>query len=479
MDSLAIAAVAAGSYMLWLGIERAKVDAARARIPVRVVVTGTRGKSSLTRLIAAGLRGGGLKVWAKATGSAAEIIAPDGSEKPVKRRGASSILEQAELLRRAAADGAGAIVFEAMSTMPETQRVEGSCILRPTLLAITNARLDHLRGAVQTRDDMAAMLMLSAVPGTRIFVPREELLAPMAEAAAALDAELRPLAPPETGEGTDSECASSAPQGGRPDSVLFDTSLGYPEFEVNLRLALAVCAELGVPREKALAGMKTVKPDVGRFRASRFALASGLRVLAASGFAANDPTSTFSVFAAAKAEFNPEGPRVWLLNVRKDRGERSLQWIDALPRLAGATRKPSEQPSAPHGKKESSAEPSAAAAAPADGGRPDCDAVLVIGDSAQGRAVAAQLRKRGLRAEFFAGGEAAPITEAAAQLGLAVLQNSACGCDMAAARNTAGRGSGDNIQGQDRRSEIFIFGMGNIAGPGKLLVDYWEKEGTE
>jgi len=469
VDSLAIAALAAGSYTLWLWLERTRIDRARSRIPSRVAVTGTRGKSSVTRLIAAGLRGGGIRVWAKATGSAAELIGPDGREEAVKRRGSSSILEQGRLIRAAAADRAAAIVFEAMSTMPETQRTEGRCILRPTILVITNARLDHLRGAVQSREDMAAMLMLSAVPGTKVFVPEEELLPVMREAARAAGAELLPVARAAPAPG------AAAPQpglaGGTPLSAseaqaVFDGSLGYPEFEVNLRLALAVCAALGVPEESALAGMRTVRPDVGRFRASRFVLASGQRVLAASGFAANDPSSTLAVFAAAEAELGPEGPRIWLFNVRRDRGERSLQWIETLPGLGAA-----------------------------------CDAVLVIGDGAQGRAVAARLKKRGLRAEFCGSGDAASITGAAARLGEAVLRESRTGglgaaggpsaagpADSAAAKASArteasaavpaGQAS-SAAASSEKASEIFIFGMGNIAGPGKPLVDYWEKEGAK
>lgn len=41
-------------------------------IPIRVHVNGTRGKSSVTRLIAAGLRAGGRKTVAKITGHSAQ-----------------------------------------------------------------------------------------------------------------------------------------------------------------------------------------------------------------------------------------------------------------------------------------------------------------------------------------------------------------------------------------------------------------------
>ena len=41
-------------------------------IPLRIHVNGTRGKSSVTRLIAAGLREGGMRTFAKTTGTAQE-----------------------------------------------------------------------------------------------------------------------------------------------------------------------------------------------------------------------------------------------------------------------------------------------------------------------------------------------------------------------------------------------------------------------
>ncbi|MFP3354378.1 poly-gamma-glutamate synthase PgsB, partial [Pseudoalteromonas sp. SIMBA_153] len=55
------------------------------KIPVRVHVNGTRGKTSVTRLIAAGLRSGGKRICAKTTGSAAAITDPDGREFPIYR----------------------------------------------------------------------------------------------------------------------------------------------------------------------------------------------------------------------------------------------------------------------------------------------------------------------------------------------------------------------------------------------------------
>jgi UDP-N-acetylmuramyl tripeptide synthase len=52
-------------------------------IPIRIHVNGTRGKSSVARLIAGGLRAGGIATCAKTTGTEAAMILPDGSEYPI------------------------------------------------------------------------------------------------------------------------------------------------------------------------------------------------------------------------------------------------------------------------------------------------------------------------------------------------------------------------------------------------------------
>ena len=74
------------SLLTFLGVlEMARHLWYRRRIPIRIHVNGSRGKSSVTRLIAAGLRAGGLRTVAKTTGSAAAVIHADGSETPVRR----------------------------------------------------------------------------------------------------------------------------------------------------------------------------------------------------------------------------------------------------------------------------------------------------------------------------------------------------------------------------------------------------------
>ncbi|HHH10625.1 MAG TPA: poly-gamma-glutamate synthase PgsB, partial [Sorangium sp.] len=87
-------------------------------IGTRIHVNGTRGKSSVTRLIAAGLRRGNMQTCAKTTGTLARFIAPDGRELPLYRPRGANIIEQRRVVSLAAQLGAEALVLECMALQP-------------------------------------------------------------------------------------------------------------------------------------------------------------------------------------------------------------------------------------------------------------------------------------------------------------------------------------------------------------------------
>ncbi|MGD8869549.1 MAG: Mur ligase family protein, partial [Gemmatimonadales bacterium] len=154
--------------------ERARLDRRRRVIPVLISVTGTRGKSSVTRQLAAVLRESGRRVLAKTTGSEAALILPDGSEQQIRRRGLPSIIEQKDVVRLAAHLRVDAAVVEVMSIHPENHLVETHRILQPDLVLVTNFRVDHTAAVGETREAVAAALALDVPPGARAFVPQSE-----------------------------------------------------------------------------------------------------------------------------------------------------------------------------------------------------------------------------------------------------------------------------------------------------------------
>src|ERR1700722_13098495 len=107
---LAIALVALAGCAIWLGVAAWRHRGNLRAVPVRIHVAGTRGKSTTTRLIAAGLRAGGRRVVAKTTGTEPRLILPDGHEEPIRRRGPASVREQMRFFAQAARCGADTAV---------------------------------------------------------------------------------------------------------------------------------------------------------------------------------------------------------------------------------------------------------------------------------------------------------------------------------------------------------------------------------
>ncbi|MBE0461631.1 MAG: poly-gamma-glutamate synthase PgsB, partial [Candidatus Aminicenantes bacterium] len=144
MRGLVFSVLCAGIYILYLVVEYHIVTYRARRIPIRIGITGTRGKSSVTRLIASVLREAGFSVLAKTTGSIPVIILPNGQEKEIKRRGVPSILEDKKILKAGAKLGVQVLVSELMGIHPERVHVESTRMLRPHIIVITNVRLDHM-----------------------------------------------------------------------------------------------------------------------------------------------------------------------------------------------------------------------------------------------------------------------------------------------------------------------------------------------
>jgi len=300
------------AYLLW---ERISLDAYRRRIPLRVAVAGTRGKSSVARLIAAGLRGSGRRVVARTTGSRPVVILPDGSEREIERPGPPSVLEGKKLLRLARDLQADTLVVELMSISPEYLAVESGRLFKPSILAVTNVRLDHPEAMGRTKEEIAGSLAAAIPRRATVFIPGGEWRPVFRHRAAVALARLVKVRPPQKKR----EC--SAPQARR----LCD----FPE---NMALALTVTQACGVREAAARRAMAQASSDRGALRAWKIRIGRGPGLwTCVSAFAANEPESTFVILAKLKkAGFLKTRPRLALLNLRADRPDRSQQWLAAV-----------------------------------------------------------------------------------------------------------------------------------------------------
>jgi poly-gamma-glutamate synthase PgsB/CapB len=300
------------AYLVW---ERIALDRARRRIPLLIAVTGTRGKSTVARLLASILKEDGRRVMAKTTGSQAMILLPDGGRIELDRSVTPSILEQKQLVHKAARLRADCLIAEVMSIRPENHYIECHHILRPNLVAITNVRRDHTESMGETEDQIASVLSLDIYEHSRVFLPAKEDRVPFQAVAQRCGATLIPV-----------EARSSEP------ILQSEPELGRLEFADNFDLVYAIAVHLGIRRQHIIEGIRRAQHDIGRLRVWRYRHADPERaVYLVNAFAANDPESTFQVLAKVM-DLLPAaaGNVVGILNLRADRLPRTVQWISVL-----------------------------------------------------------------------------------------------------------------------------------------------------
>ena len=129
--------------LIYLALEKVLYRRRLRRIPLRIHVNGTRGKTTVTCLTAELLRRAGIRTLAKTTGDHPVLILPDGRSIPLRRRGPARIHEQMRVVRRAAREGAQAVVLECMALAPQLQEVSEQAMVRSSIGVITNVRPDH------------------------------------------------------------------------------------------------------------------------------------------------------------------------------------------------------------------------------------------------------------------------------------------------------------------------------------------------
>lgn len=290
--------VLSGLWLIYLLIEAHRAKRARAKIKHVVHVNGTRGKSSVSRLIEAGLRGGGLRVFCKTTGTDPMTIDVDGRQALLRRRGKANIKEQISILRQAASQDAQILVVECMAVQPELQRAAQHDILKANIGVITNVRRDHTDVMGETLSDIASALSNTVPKNGVLFTAERKHTQELSQRAQALGTIFQ----------------SVVPDGSEPP---FD-------FAENIALALAVCRYLGVERETALRGMeKHYHRDPYALSLHRWG-----EILLIGGFSINDVQSTCFVWEKmAKKHGLDDQKRILLINNRPDRGSRTEDMV--------------------------------------------------------------------------------------------------------------------------------------------------------
>ena len=297
-----ITIVLAVGYFDYLIIESIRNKRIRNRFKYVIHVNGIRGKSTTTRLIDAGLRKCGFKVFSKTTGTVPTMINVNNEEIKIKRLGNANIREQLKMVKKAYKEGAEVLVLECMAVNPELQYICEKHILNANVTVVTNVRPDHIQDMGETLEDIALAFSNTIPTNGHLVINDSEFISLFIKRAKTLNTKV---------------CIAEEYLG----SDTLDT------FKDNIEVALGVATSLGLDKELFFEGMKEYHHDIGAFETIKYN-----DTIFMNGFSINDPFSIKVVYneIIKKIDYNE---LTIVLNNRSDRPTRILQHIEMMKDL--------------------------------------------------------------------------------------------------------------------------------------------------
>jgi len=270
------------------------IDVLKPELQRRVLVTGSRGKSSVARLLYAVMHAAGLCTYARITGVVPRELGPLGT-RTISRSAGAHVEEMRWWLGQLPVSTQG-IVLENSAITPDFQALAGRW-LKPDITVLTNTLPDHQELWGPSAANAAEVLVAGIPRQGRVVLP----------ARTKDDYHLLDLLAHRQCKPIFAEPAGPA---------------GKHYHAANLGLALSVAEYLGFAPDEALQSMLRVPPDRYDFRV---ASCGGAEV--AMAFSANDITSTRELFHSLS--WSPAETRL-IYNHRADRPGRLRSFVDWL-----------------------------------------------------------------------------------------------------------------------------------------------------
>lgn len=291
------------AYIFKIFYESYTLNKYRKQIKLIIHVNGIRGKSTVCRLIDAGLRNGKLRIFTKVTGTSPRYISTNGNEYPIKRIGKANIREQIKFLKKAAEEKSDIAIFECMAVNPILQKICEQKILKSDISIITNVREDHLDLMGNTLDKIALSLSNTINKNGLFFTSDKQYFNFFQKI-----------------------CKTN-------NTKAFLSLNSYEEtfdFPENINLALNVCNTLGINCQEALIRMKEYKKDSGVLKTILYTNNYNSKIYFVNALAVNDPNSTTNIINIFKNTHLWNKKRYLLVNNRRDRLFRMIQFKDFL-----------------------------------------------------------------------------------------------------------------------------------------------------
>lgn len=288
-------------------------------IPIIINVNGTRGKTTVTRLITGMLKEADLWVIGKTSGTSEGIIYWDAEEDEEEeihpRRRGSLITDQLKLTREAAQLEADALVCECKAIDPDEQKLFQNQLLQGNIGVITNVYEDHLDVMGPTLDQVAEAYA-DTIPHEGFLVVTDGPYVDYFKQIALLrDTEVLVVDQEEI------------------DDDLLD-QFAYFVLPENVALALGVAKILEIDEDIAIQGMLNAAPDPGALRIIPLAHEKNPSYFV-NGFAASDATSALDILDEVEYQGYETDNAIVIMNCHPDRPDVTKQFAtEVLPELS-------------------------------------------------------------------------------------------------------------------------------------------------
>ena len=290
-------------YIFYLLFEKINLDKNRKNLKYIIHINGIRGKSSVSRLIDAGLRAGGYKVFTKTTGTSPRIIDTDAKEFEINRQGKANIREQIKAINWASKEKAEILILECMAVKPELQYICENKILNSNIVAITNVRKDHLDEMGDSLDKIAESLS-NTIPKKAIFFTTDQNYFNFFK----------------------NKCEKKETKAVLSKNI--QNEYWEIDFPTNIALAIDICKYLNIDKKVALEGMKSYHKDPGSLKILTYLNKKNFRIFFVNTLAANDPDSTEIILDRVSTKTYWNNERYLLVNNRADRLSRLEQFVN-------------------------------------------------------------------------------------------------------------------------------------------------------
>lgn len=158
------------SLLIFLFVEGYGLKRSVSCVKTRILINGTRGKTSLASLLHSSLIHSGIKCLSRTTGSEMRYLFPDGRIEKKERGRRFSHLDVKNLMHLARKLDVDCVILECNALDIDSQKAFRDILFKPTHVVITNTFIDHIPEMGKGKKEISSVLSSSVPSSSTLYV---------------------------------------------------------------------------------------------------------------------------------------------------------------------------------------------------------------------------------------------------------------------------------------------------------------------